>query len=144
MTAPPPPEPAGNNRYGQFANSGASAAQQATRDGRVATSSASRDTGGNRGSFTGERRDSFTGGNRSSLTGSPPFPHQQQQQPPQQPPLRQRRHSGSAAAPKKQPEINLIDDFGPSVSVTAQTLLFDPLAGVRQSGSDPPYSHTYR
>lgn len=28
-------------------------------------------------------------------------------------------------------EINLIDDFGPSVSVSAQTLLFDPLAGVR-------------
>ncbi|KAF4139443.1 hypothetical protein GN958_ATG11344 [Phytophthora infestans] len=37
------------------------------------------------------------------------------------------------AASKKQPEINLIDDFGPNVSVSAQSLIFDPLVSTKIS-----------
>ncbi|KAJ8576247.1 hypothetical protein ON010_g2964 [Phytophthora cinnamomi] len=40
-----------------------------------------------------------------------------------------------APKPKKQPEINLIDDFGPSVSVSAQSLIFDPLASAKISSA---------
>lgn len=42
----------------------------------------------------------------------------------------------AAPKPKKQPEINLIDDFGPSVSVSAQSLLFDPLASAKMTTAD--------
>lgn len=127
MSAPPPVEPAGR----QYSNhSGAGAAL-----GREARSSSF-------GSSTRDRRDS--GGNRGSFgNGPPPYQSQQQQQ------YQQHRASGQfggapqnaqsppapkqAAQMKKQQEINLIDDFGPSVSVPAQSLLFDPLAGVRSS-----------
>ncbi|CAH0489315.1 unnamed protein product [Peronospora farinosa] len=37
----------------------------------------------------------------------------------------------TAPKPKKQPEINLIDDFGPTISVSAQSLIFDPLASAK-------------
>lgn len=69
-----------------------------------------------------------TTGRRHSLTG--PSYHQPQQAPAPTQPV----HAPTAPpAPtqKKQPEINLIDEFGPSVTVSAQTLLFDPLASVR-------------
>ncbi|GMF27332.1 unnamed protein product [Phytophthora fragariaefolia] len=62
-------------------------------------------------------------GQRSSLQEqSTPFAASTNtHQPPPAPP---------APKPKKQPEINLIDDFGPTVSVPAQSLIFDPLASV--------------
>ncbi|KAG7393595.1 hypothetical protein PHYPSEUDO_007432 [Phytophthora pseudosyringae] len=41
----------------------------------------------------------------------------------------------AAPKPKKQPEINLIDDFGPSVSVSAQSLIFDPLVSANMSST---------
>ncbi|KAG7400287.1 hypothetical protein PHYBOEH_006424 [Phytophthora boehmeriae] len=66
-------------------------------------------------------------GQRSSLQEqSAPKPAAAKSQPPPAP---------AAPKPKKQPEINLIDDFGPSVSVSAQSLLFDPLASGKVSGA---------
>ncbi|KAI9907289.1 hypothetical protein PsorP6_004287 [Peronosclerospora sorghi] len=57
-------------------------------------------------------------------------------------PLTSRRpHSPSSSGVpelKKQPDINLIDDLGPSVSVSAQSLLFDPLAGVSTAPIEAP------
>lgn len=47
------------------------------------------------------------------------------------PPALNTRASIKKQQQQQKAEINLIDDFGPSVSVSAQTLLFDPLAGVR-------------
>ncbi|KAK1948267.1 SAM50-like protein SPAC17C9.06 [Phytophthora citrophthora] len=41
----------------------------------------------------------------------------------------------AAPKPKKQAEINLLDDFGPSVSVSAQALIFDPLASGKISAA---------
>ncbi|GLD91637.1 hypothetical protein PINS_up000170 [Pythium insidiosum] len=46
--------------------------------------------------------------------------------------------TSTPAPPKKQPEINLIDDFAPAVSVSAQQLLFDPLASSKIGVSSPP------
>ncbi|KAL4125334.1 hypothetical protein PRIC2_008919 [Phytophthora ramorum] len=72
------------------------------------------------------------GGQRSSLQEqSAPFapnpaPTNAHRQPPPAP---------AAPKPKKQPEINLIDDFGPSVSVSAQSLIFDPLASAKISAA---------
>ncbi|CAH0477370.1 unnamed protein product [Peronospora belbahrii] len=45
----------------------------------------------------------------------------------------QRQQPSALAAPKptKQHEINLIDDFDPSVTVSVQSLIFDPLASVK-------------
>ncbi|POM62774.1 hypothetical protein PHPALM_28021 [Phytophthora palmivora] len=70
------------------------------------------------------------GGQRSSLQEQSPNPttNTHRQPPP--------------AAPKKQPEINLIDDFGPSVSVSAQSLVFDPLASVSIVSHDVQVSMT--
>ncbi|CAI5745300.1 unnamed protein product [Peronospora destructor] len=48
--------------------------------------------------------------------------------------LQDQRHllpTTTAPKPTKQPEINLIDDFGPTMSVSAQSLIFDPLASVK-------------
>lgn len=128
MSAPPPAEPAGR-QYSH--HSGAGAAQGRSPEARSSSF----------GSSSRDRRDS--GGNRGSFGNAPP-PYQQQQQ-------QQHRQSGqyggappqNAQSPpvaptpmqakpmkKQQQEINLIDDFGPSVRVPAQSLLFDPLAGV--------------
>uniref|UniRef100_A0AAV1T616 Uncharacterized protein n=1 Tax=Peronospora matthiolae TaxID=2874970 RepID=A0AAV1T616_9STRA len=41
----------------------------------------------------------------------------------------------AALKPEKRPEINLIDDFGPSISVSAQSLIFDPLARAKMSSN---------
>ncbi|KAF1784086.1 hypothetical protein GQ600_22434 [Phytophthora cactorum] len=44
--------------------------------------------------------------------------------------------SGSSSVEAQEaPEINLIDDFGPSVSVSAQSLIFDPLASAKISSA---------
>ncbi|KAG1703064.1 hypothetical protein DVH05_007977 [Phytophthora capsici] len=49
----------------------------------------------------------------------------------------------AAPKPKKQAEINLLDDFGPSVSVSAQSLIFDPLAsGKISSAGDSASTNT--
>ncbi|RQM18303.1 hypothetical protein DD237_000069 [Peronospora effusa] len=47
---------------------------------------------------------------------------------------RQLHPATAAPKPKKQPEINLIDDFGPTISVSAQSLIFDPLASILLTG----------
>ncbi|KAF1335507.1 hypothetical protein FI667_g1156, partial [Globisporangium splendens] len=112
--------------------------------------------GGQRNSFgDGGQRNSFgDGGQRNSFTGSqqyqprlsggnygPPGAAAQSTSPPAA------AAPSRAPPPKKQPEINLIDDFGPSVTVPAQALIFDPLASskiVAQGGASPPQQSNAR
>ncbi|OWZ24865.1 hypothetical protein PHMEG_00048 [Phytophthora megakarya] len=112
--------------------------QSFSHQGARSRTSSSQSTGSNgrTRSFSGQQngQQGFSnvqqhGGQRSSLQEQSPSPATTNTHPTtnthRQPPP-----APAASKPKKQPEINLIDDFGPSVSVSAQSLVFDPLANV--------------
>ncbi|KAG2763256.1 hypothetical protein JG687_00000120 [Phytophthora cactorum] len=121
----------GSNRGSFTSNSPTSDRTQSLghQGARTRTSSGhSTGSNGRTGSFSGQQN----GGQRSSLQEkSAPFaPNTTATNSRRQPPP-----APAASKPKKQPEINLIDDFGPSVSVSAQSLIFDPLASAKISSA---------
>ncbi|ETI37672.1 hypothetical protein, variant 2 [Phytophthora nicotianae] len=127
----------GSNRGSFTGNNPASDRTQSFgHQGARSRSSSGHSTGSNgrTRSFSGQQngQQSFSGqqsGQRSSL---------QEQRAPNTTASNSNRQPPPAPAaqkPKKQSEINLIDDFGPSVSVSAQSLIFDPLASAKISST---------